>query len=80
LIRLNKQFKKYAPDCYIIGQIHDSIILDINPEKFELVIRLAKKVMEKDIRKAWDWIIVPLTVEVEASPVGGSWFEKKEVE
>ena len=35
--------------------------------------------MTIDIRKHWSWINVPLKIEAEVAPVGGSWYEKSEV-
>jgi hypothetical protein len=35
---------------------------------------LVERVMAK-----WKWLIVPLIAEIEMTPPGGSWFEKKKV-
>lgn len=44
-----------------------------------MVLATANRIMTQDIRKHWPWIIVPLEVEVELTPVDGSWYLKKEV-
>lgn len=80
LIRINKWLKENNMLTMIIGQIHDSIILDIEPSELDRVLRNAKRIMTEEIRKYWDWIILPLEVDVELTPVNGSWFLKKEVE
>ena len=59
----------------IIGQIHDSIILDVHPSELQDVLESAKRIMTEDIRRAWSWIITPLVVEAEMSET--NWFEKK---
>jgi DNA polymerase-1 len=80
LIRLQRWLRKKKKRTKMVGQIHDSLVLDVAIEELEEVLRMAKKIMTEDIRKVWNWIIVPLEVEAEVSPVGGSWFDKKEVE
>jgi uracil-DNA glycosylase family 4 len=63
----------------IIGQIHDSIVIDCHPSEFRYICKLARKIMCQDIREEWDWIIVPLEVGIDRSPVNKSWYEKKEI-
>lgn len=60
----------------IVGQIHDSIIIDAHPKEVDHVIKVMKCIMCNDIIKKWDWITVPLDVDVELCPVDGSWAEK----
>lgn len=79
LIRLQKWLTKTQMQTVIVGQIHDSLILDVHCDEFEEVLTRVKDVMSIQLPKAWDWIIVPLEVEIEACPVGGSWFEKEKV-
>ena len=64
----------------IIGQIHDSIIMDIDPREREAVINIVRDIMTIQLRRHWDWIIVPIDIEAELSPVDGSWAEKEKVE
>lgn len=79
-IELDKRLRKRGMDTQLVGQIHDSILLDIHPDELEEVIKLAYKVTCKDLPKAWNWIIVPLEVEIELAPVDGSWAEKEKYE
>ena len=79
LIRIQKLLKKYNMRTLIVGQIHDSIVADVIKKELKNYLEIANKVMTQDIRKHWKWINVPLTIEAEASPVDGSWFEKKEI-
>ena len=79
LIRVNNILKKQKMDSYICGQIHDSLVLDVNPEEYEKVIRIIKKVMTKDLLKAYKWIIVPFEIDIEVSPMNESWYGTKEV-
>ena len=52
-------------DTRLIGQIHDSILFDVHPDELDFVLEMAKRVTCEDLLKAWDWIIVPLSVEME---------------
>jgi len=64
-------------DTKIIGQIHDSIVLDVNSSELQMVLNVMNCIMCNDVRQHWDWIIVPLEIEAEISPIGCSWAEKK---
>lgn len=79
LIRATETFKKFKMKSRIIGQIHDSIIIDVFPPERDEVIAIMKKIMERDVRKHWDWIIVPLKADVAICPVDGSWAQKEEL-
>lgn len=79
LIRINKWLKDNNMLTMIIGQIHDSIVLDIHPDELDIVLEKCLEIMTQDIRNHWDWLILPLEVDIELTPVDGSWFLKKEV-
>jgi len=64
------------PRC-IVGQIHDSIVMDVRPRHIPEIVGILEQVMTEDIRKAWSWIITPLEIEVELSPPGESWHAKE---
>lgn len=61
----------------IISETHDSILLDVHPDELEEVLKIMKCIMENDVRQIWDWIIVPLEIEAQLSPVDRSWAEKE---
>ena len=77
LIRLQKILRKRGLKALIIGQIHDSLLLDCPAEEIQEVLTLAKRVMTQDIRKFWSWIVVPLEAECMVSPKGESWYAKE---
>jgi DNA polymerase-1 len=79
LIRIQKKLNKYKMKSLIVGQIHDSIVADVHKKEMKNYLEIVKQVMTIDVRKHWPWIIVPLSIEAEATPVGGNWFQKKEV-
>jgi DNA polymerase-1 len=77
LIEVNKTLKKKRMGSLLCGQIHDSLILDVVKKELDDVLILLKEVMVTKLRKAWNWLIVPLEIEVEGSEK--NWFEKKEI-
>lgn len=79
LIQLQRWLVANEMKTQIIGQIHDSIVFNFAADEVSTVLKKAKKIMCEDIRKHWDWIIVPMDIEAELSPVGGTWAEKKKV-
>ena len=64
----------------LIGQIHDDAVADVPVEEFNDYVGLCTDVITRQLKKHWKFIITPMRVEAEATPVGGSWYEKKEVE
>jgi len=80
LIRLNKWLGKNRMRSKIVGQIHDSIVGDVHEDELGAYLTTAKQIMTEDLRAAWPWIITPLEVEAEVTPVNGTWHEKKEME
>lgn len=80
LIQLQKFIKENKLQTKIIGQIHDSIIFDLYPLEKQILFPVIRKIMCEDIRKHWDWIIVPLDIEAEITEVDQPWSTKKGVE
>ena len=80
LIQLNRWLRKNKMRSKIVGQIHDSIVADVHEDELEDYLAQAKQIMTQDLLKKWKWIIVPLDVEAEVTPVDGTWYEKKERE
>jgi DNA polymerase I-like protein with 3'-5' exonuclease and polymerase domains len=78
LIQINTISKREKWDSHIIGQIHDSIVTDLNPSELNHVISTIKKVMCEDVKKHFTWINVPLKAEIEIAGVDGSWYDMKE--
>lgn len=80
LIRLLRyELPRRKMQTVIVGQIHDSIVADIVPSERDEFLGLVYEVMTKLLQKHWPWLIVPLEIEAEVAPVGGSWADKEEV-
>jgi DNA polymerase I len=78
-IEMDKTISGHKWDSKLIGQIHDSMILDVNPDELNVITSYMRKITCEDLPKAWSWIIVPMDIEIEACPVDGSWAEKEKV-
>lgn len=73
LIWNHDQLEQEGLESGWVGQIHDAqigLIKEDEEIRVDEIVRLNGCVR---IRKEWDWIIVPLTIEHDASPLGGSW-------
>jgi DNA polymerase I-like protein with 3'-5' exonuclease and polymerase domains len=64
----------------LLSQVHDSMKFDAYPPEQEMVVETVQQVAEIDIREENDWIIVPLVMEFEFTPINGNWYTKEEVE
>jgi DNA polymerase I-like protein with 3'-5' exonuclease and polymerase domains len=76
-IELDKFIIANNLDTRIIGQIHDSIILDVHPDELELIAKTVHRIATEELRKHWDWIIVPMEIDAELCPVDAPWTEKE---
>lgn len=76
-IQLDKALTGERLDTRLIGQIHDSILLDVNPKELDYVTEMAHKITCFELPEVWKWIIVPLDIEAELAPVDASWAEKE---
>jgi len=77
LIELVKWTGRQKMQTKVVGQIHDSIIADVHRDELDDYVGKAKELMTRDIRRAWDWIVVPLDVDVETSET--NWFEMQAI-
>lgn len=77
--------------CYVLGrikqsgmpaklflQIHDSILGLVHKDYVTQYCQLYREGIN-ELKKRWKWMICPFEVEYEVAPVGGSWFDKKEL-
>ena len=64
---------------FIIGQIHDSLVLDIVPSEMDDVLHEALCIISQDLPKYYPFIDVPMTIEAELAPLNAPWLAKKEI-
>ena len=77
IIVLLKELKCQNLKSKIIGQIHDSIVMLVKDEELDILKEIVKSCMIDKVKKKWNWIDVPLVVEADVYPLGGTW-EKEE--
>ena len=76
-IRLDHVLRKKKFKTRLIGQIHDAIVLDVHPKELEEVTALLQRVMVEELMEHWEWIIVPMSIEMDLAGVDESWNEVK---
>lgn len=79
IIELQKELRKRKMRTLLVGQIHDSALGDVPDDELDDFTGLAKEVMTERLPKAWPWLITPLAVEADVTPVGGSWHDKEAI-
>lgn len=75
LIELDDWLRRYRLKTKIVGQIHDSMLLDVPEDELADVLGRVQRIITKKLPAAWEWICVPLTVEIEGART--NWFDKK---
>jgi len=77
LIRVDEIMQEEEWDTKIVGEIHDSIILDTLPEELEHVKETLHNVTCVELPKHWKWITVPLKIDIDEYEVDSPWMEKE---
>lgn len=75
LCEINERLVRRRMRSQVIGEIHDSITMDIHPAERDDVFELANRVMTERIREFAPWLDVPLVAESEIAPIGASWYD-----
>lgn len=76
-IQINKIRKEEGWRTKIPAEVHDSMLIDFHPREVDHVIKTGKYIAEVATRKQFDWINIPIRIETELAPVGGSWDDIK---
>jgi DNA polymerase I-like protein with 3'-5' exonuclease and polymerase domains len=77
LIEVDKMIFSEGWNSRIIGQIHDALILDVDPKELADISYRIKEIATVKLPGAWDWIIAPLGIDAELCPVDGSFATKE---
>lgn len=72
-IRLSKIIASKKWKSRLIGQVHDSILIDVYPPELKELALTIHLVTTGDLPNNWKWITVPLTVNAEVAGVDESW-------
>jgi DNA polymerase I-like protein with 3'-5' exonuclease and polymerase domains len=76
-IEIDRISREEGWDTKLIGQIHDSIVFDINPGELDYVMKTVRRVICEDLPKAWNWITVPIDVDEEICEIDQPWSTKQ---
>lgn len=79
LIQVHKEIKKRKMQSKIIGQIHDSMVINAVPSEVKKLIQLINYWGTEMTRKTFEWISVPLKIDHELAPINATWYDKEEV-
>lgn len=79
LIQLQKWLERRQLKTLIIGQIHDSLVIDLYPPEKESVIHKIYDLVTYRLSEHWSWIYFPMVIEAELAPIDAPWTEKKEI-
>jgi len=77
--RLKYYFDLYGLKSKMVGQIHDSLVVDLVPEECKQVLYLMKKVMQREVIEENPWIQIPFKVDFELTDIDKSWYYKKAI-
>ena len=75
--RLHELFVKMHLRSVLIGQVHDSVIVDVHPKEVDTVLSLLQQVMTDEPSQLYDWLTIPLEIDI---TIGPNWLEQHEVE
>jgi len=79
IILINEIAKKEKWQSKLVGQIHDSLIVDLNPSEEDHVLKTCIYIMSEKMRELHPWIDVPIPAEIEITEIDQPWSTKKEI-
>jgi len=65
----NELIDKNLKSC-VIGQIHDSVIVDTHPSETEVVCEILYKIMVTEANNIFNFLKIPLEIDIE---IGKNW-------
>lgn len=77
-IEINKEIKRQKLKTRLVGQIHDAMVFDVYPPELEKIGYIVQKICTIGLRKHFDWINVPLSLEADLCGIDKSWADKEE--
>jgi len=79
LIQINRELRKRKMRSMIIGQVHDSILFNTPPNEKDELISMLLDIGTKQVRDKFEWITIPLKIDLELSPINHSWYDKQKL-
>ena len=78
IIWIDEDSLKEGWDSCICNQIYDDLMLDVHPAEEQMVLDRLRYYMKERLPAHFNWINVPIDVDIEATSVDGTWYEKSE--
>ena len=75
LIRMDELIQKEKLDSKVIGEVHDSMLLDVHPDELGYIITNIRRLACEELPKNFTWINVPINVEIKITDVDKPWSE-----
>jgi hypothetical protein len=72
-IELSKTARQENWKSKIVGQIHDSILIDAHPSELAQIKDALRIIVKEKLPAAWKWIIVPLEIDIDEYGVDQPW-------
>jgi DNA polymerase I-like protein with 3'-5' exonuclease and polymerase domains len=79
-IQMDNLARKEGWDSRLIGQIHDSMLWDVLPSELDYLVQVASRITSVDLLKHFNWICVPMKVDMEICGLDQPWSTKKDYE
>jgi hypothetical protein len=76
---LTKRKKQYGWKSNIVGQVHDSGILDLVHEEKDQILSEFKHIAEVELAQMFPWINVPYRIDIECSERHGTFADLSEL-
>jgi DNA polymerase I len=76
-IQMDKFIRENNLDSRIIGQIHDSILIDTHPDEVEVIAKYLIEITTIELLEKWKWIILPLEIDIAICGVDEPWLKKE---
>lgn len=77
MVNLVERMAKYKLESKVIGEIHDSVVLDVVPNEIPTITELYIESQDA-VRKEWTWLIHPVNADADLGAVGGNWCSMQE--
>ena len=71
--KLQKKFEELQLNSLIINEIHDSVVIDIDPAEEDIVDYWVWQYGVKAVMEHYSWLKIPLQIEKERSEIDGTW-------
>ena len=80
MCQLQRWLERKGMKSLIIGQIHDSMVIDVVPSELDDLLTYVQILVRRKLPMRFEWISIPLTIEAEIAPIDAPWLKKAEID